>query len=154
MEFFRYLFDVKPDCKSGVLMQRLLDACANNGQYAVEAVKMGENSLEFQVSPDEELYYQQSFLPCVRMRLQEEDGTKKLLVEFRLRKVIRIFLWGYVLALGLIELALLGSFFSGRLATPVLLVLPAGMGLFALLLSCLARIRCVKFFEKVIRRSL
>ena len=79
--------------------------------------------------------FRNAFLPKVEMRVETDTTNTKLYVRFMLQKFVQVFMLIYFVLAGLLEIAMISIFLIGNLSSPLFLLLPVGLGAFAVLLA-------------------
>ena len=133
---FKHCVEVEIDCAipSDVLMGAIQAACESSEMYAIRKVRRSAEKMQFLVTTGNWMF-RNSFLPQVTVIRQDGERAARVVFECRLPLGVRVILMVYWLLLGVFEVGMLISSFSGAMEPTLLLGLPIGMALFLLLLS-------------------
>ena len=93
-----------------------------------------DNKMHFAMK-QQNTFLRNSFLPKVEIYAETGPENTLLRVRFLLQKFVQVFLLIYFVLAGLLEIAMISVFLMGNLSSPLFLLLPVGLGAFAVLLA-------------------
>lgn len=103
-------------------------------ELAVKQCRIENEKLSFALKHQAGLS-RNSFRPKVEIRIIKGESVTLLHVYFALQGFVQVFLLVYLAMAGLMEMFMLGMLLADNLSSPLLLLLPVGMGLFACALA-------------------
>ncbi len=129
-----FSFELESKQELGTVKDALLDAITANPSYHIRTKGVKPHQIMFEVKNDS-IPYHNSFFPIVKTDFYKKEFGTSIVVNFRLRMSIRIILYIYTAATLVSEIAFLNMFFKHELASPLYLILPLFLALFATTMS-------------------